>query len=817
VSQLKIDNPKTLSLTMKLPLSFRFVTGIIILFTFVFFDLFAQSTQTIRGRVVDGVSNTALVGVSVMLVSTDEKIYGSTTDADGRFRIDNVPVGRHTIRITYIGYEEQTIPNIIATAGKEVVLTLSLTESVSQLNEVVITDDVKSDKTATNNDIAVVSARSFNVDDTKRYAGAIGDPSRMAANFAGVVGGNDSRNDIVVRGNSPTGMLWQLEGLNIPNPNHFGALVSTGGPVSILNNNNLDKSDFMTSAFPSQYGNATAGVFDLRLRDGNNEKRELLAQVGFNGFEVGAEGPFSKNSQASYIANYRYSTLGVFQTLGIEFGTGSNTPLYQDLNFKVSLPTARGGKWTIFGLGGTSSIDLLGSETDLNEDANLYGTENRDSYTKYRTGVAGISYEKSIANTYLRFTAGASATREQFDSDSLVRNTENEVTERYLRAQGDMNTQKYSFNFYTRTKFNARNSLTSGFYIDATQFDLFNRDIYANLNRDTVRLDVDNQVTLYQFFTSWKHRFNQRLVLNAGAHAQYYSLNEQFAVEPRVSLQYILNSKQSISVGYGIHNQAQNVTTSFIQTKAPSGEVLLTNKDLDFTTSQHYVLTYDWNIVENLRLKAEGYYQTLSNVPVEQKSSSFSALNTGVSFAIEEEDSLVNKGTGRNYGIELTLERFFNKGYYFLITTSLFDSKYKGSDGISRNTTFNTQYVFNALVGKEWRIGKAKNFFSINLKLSTIGGKHLTPIDFEQSQLFGRTIYRDSEAFSERQDPYFRADLRFSYRKEYKRSTLEVALDLQNLTNNENVFMQSYNPRTNSVVTQYQQSFFPVPYVRFTF
>lgn len=239
---------------MKLPLSFRFIMGITLLASFIFSDLFAQSTQTIRGRVVDGVSNTALVGVSVMLVSTDEKIYGSTTDTDGRFRIDNVPVGRHTVRITYIGYEEQTIPNVIVTAGKEVVLTLSLTESVSQLNEVVITDDVKSDKTATNNDIAVVSARSFNVDDTKRYAGAIGDPSRMAANFAGVVGGNDSRNDIVVRGNSPTGMLWQLEGLNIPNPNHFGALVSTGGPVSILNNNNLDKSDFMTSAFPAQYG-----------------------------------------------------------------------------------------------------------------------------------------------------------------------------------------------------------------------------------------------------------------------------------------------------------------------------------------------------------------------------------------------------------------------------------------------------------------------------------------------------------------------------------------------------------------------------------
>jgi hypothetical protein len=287
----------------------------------------AQARQTIRGRIVDEVDNTPLIGVNIIVVSTTDPQLGSTTDVEGNYRIENVPVGRQTLKVTYIGYEEQTVSNIVVTAGKEVVLNFGLRESISQLNEVVIVADTKEDKTATNNDLAVVSARSFNVDDTKRYAGALGDPSRMAANFAGVVGGNDSRNDIVVRGNSPTGMLWQLEGLNIPNPNHFGALVSTGGPVSMLNNNNLDKSDFMTSAFPAQYGNATAGVFDLKLRDGNNQKREFMGQVGFNGFEFGAEGPFSKTTKASYILNYRYSTLAIFQAMGIEIGTGSNTPM----------------------------------------------------------------------------------------------------------------------------------------------------------------------------------------------------------------------------------------------------------------------------------------------------------------------------------------------------------------------------------------------------------------------------------------------------------------------------------------------------------
>jgi hypothetical protein len=296
---------------------------------------YAQSTQTVRGRVLDEVTKTPLIGVNITVLGT-ETLLGSATDVDGFYRISNVPLGRQTLKVSYIGYEEQIIPNVIVTAGKEVILNFSLTEQVNQLNEIVVTANTKEDKTATNNDLAVVSARSFNVDDTKRYAGALGDPSRMAANFAGVVGGNDSRNDIVVRGNSPIGMLWQLEGLNIPNPNHFGALVSTGGPVSILNNNNLDKSDFITSAFPSQYGNATAGVFDIRMREGNNEQYEYTAQVGFGGFELGAEGPLKKNSKSSFIANYRYSTLGVFNALGIDFGTGSNVPLYQDLNYKLS-------------------------------------------------------------------------------------------------------------------------------------------------------------------------------------------------------------------------------------------------------------------------------------------------------------------------------------------------------------------------------------------------------------------------------------------------------------------------------------------------
>ncbi|MBL0745464.1 TonB-dependent receptor [Chryseolinea lacunae] len=780
-------------------------------------SLFAQSTQTLRGRVTDGVSKTPLIGVSIRMAGDGLATLGSTTDEHGDYRIDKVPLGRQTLIVSYIGYETQTLANILVTAGKEVVLDVSLQEAVSELTEIVVTSDSHSDKTATNNELALVSSRAFNTDETKRYAGALGDPSRMAANFAGVVGGNDGRNDIVVRGNSPTGMLWQMEGLNIPNPNHFGTLVSTGGPVSMLNANTLGKSDFMTSAFPAQYGNATAGVFDLALRNGNNEKTELMAQAGFNGFEVGAEGPFSKNSKGSYLVNYRYSTLGVFKALGIEFGTGTATPLYQDLNFKIALPSGKKGTFTVFGMGGASAIDLKGSDADLDNAKSLYGSENYDSYPRYKTGVIGVAYERTVsAKTFARLVAGISHTNEQFTNDSLVRDETQQVINKYLSNEGKFATTKYSANFQTRTKFNRRNTLVSGVMMDLSNVDLYQRDVFTNVGTDTVRLHVKDRTTLYQFHTTWRHRFNEHWSAQAGAHAQYYDLNKQWAVEPRLGLQFIPgDGKQSFSLGYGIHNQAQNITTSYVQTRV-GDKSALTNLDLGFTTSHHFVFTYDRNITEHLRFKGEAYYQALSNVPVERNASSFASINSGISFGPTNTDSLVNKGVGKNYGVELTLERFFNQGYYFLVTTSLFNSRYEGSDGIERNTAYNVKHVLNVLGGKEWALPQGK-FFSVNLKVTTIGGPYLTPLDLEESQARGRAVYRDSEAYSVRQKSYFRVDLRLSYRQEYKRSTLEASLDLQNLTNSQNIFSQTYNPRTNSVITIYQQPFFPVPYVRFTF
>jgi CarboxypepD_reg-like domain/TonB-dependent Receptor Plug Domain len=767
-----------------------------------------QSAQTIRGTIIDRESKQPLIGATVT-VSNGTLIGGTTTDADGNFKIEKIPLGRKNVKVTYLGYEVLNYPDVMVTAGKEVILNLSMVEAVNKMNEVTISYDRKKDPTVTNNEMATISSRSFNPDDTKKYAGSLGDPSRMAANFAGVVSGNDSRNDIVVRGNSPNAMLWQMEGVNIPNPNHFGASFNTGGPVSMLNSNNIGKSDFFTSAFPAQYGNANGGVFDLALREGNNEKREFLGQIGFNGFEVGAEGPFSKTSKASYIFNYRYSTLGLMSKIGVDVGTGAATPLYQDMNFKIAVPTKGKGKITFWGMGGFSSIDLLGKDVDTNG-INFYGQVDQNTIPRYRTAVTGAGYEKRLtAKTWAKFTLAASHSYSSYYTDSLALPTENA----YRKSQGHFQDNKYSAVVTITHKFNAKNSLNAGFTNDLTQFDYFNKDVYNMGMIDSIRVNQQGSVNLAQAYMQWKHRFNARFTSNVGLHAQHMSVNEQIVVEPRVGLRYAINDQSSVNAGYGLHHQMLPVYNIFVQNA--QGEQ--TNKNLDFTRSNHFVLGYENMLTQTLKIKVEAYYQYLNQIPVNNYPSSYSSVNVGAAFEPSDESNLVNEGTGENYGLELTLERYFNKGFYYLVTGSLFDSKYKGSDGIERNTAFNTKYAANILAGKEFKVGKKGTVLYTNLKLTTIGGRYFTPLDFAASQTRGSAVYDRTNAFSEKQTAYFRMDMKVGYRKDFKASSMEFAVDFQNLTNHQNIFSQGYNKFRNTVSYEYQQGFFPVPTFRYTF
>jgi len=769
------------------------------------------ASQTIRGTVLDAGAKAPVVGATVVVLGVAPAL-GASTDADGRFRLAGVPVGRVKLRISSVGYEDLVLNEAAVSAGKEVVLDLALTERLTKLDEVTVTYRRSEDRAVANNEMATVSARPFSPLDANRYAGALGDPARMAQNFAGVSGANDTRNDIVVRGNSPASLLWRLDGVNIPNPNHFGSQGTTGGPVSMLNNNLLAKSDFLTGAFPAEYANALGSVFDLRLRKGNGEKREFLGQVGFNGVEVGAEGPFSAKSKASYLVNYRYSLFSLLKAVGYNI---AGTPNYQDFTAKVDVPVGARGTFSAWTLAGRSNITFLGRDVDSTK-ADVYGDEANNTRVRYTTGIGAASYEHRFTDrTVGKVTLSASRTTQVFSQDTLLFRGRSRNARAVIPNYGvDFTQDKLSANFSLAHKLSARDRVSAGVIVDLLRYDYRGGYTYPVA---TVERDARGSTALAQAYGQWKHRFTDRLTLNAGLSASRFALNGRTVVEPRAGLQYQAGPASVFSLAYGLHSTLQPLLTYFYQSKQADGSYALTNHDLGFTRAHHLVLAYDRQLSDNLRLRVEAYHQWLFDAPVERTASAFSLLTQGADFAPTNRGNLVNEGTGRNYGLELTLERSFARSYYFLFTTSLFQSTYRGGDGVERNTPFNTRYVANALVGREFAVGHRRNTFTVSMKAATTGGKYTTPIDTEASGAAHTAVYRTNQAFSQQQTPYFRADVKVGYKINRARLTHEIAVDLQNVSNNQNVFAQAYNARTNSIGTAYQQGFLPVPFYRLTF
>jgi hypothetical protein len=765
-------------------------------------------TQTIRGTVIDKQTQSVLPGAIVSVLN--DSIKPCVTDENGKFRFEKVLLGRKQLKISLISYKEK-FQAVVLITGKESVLNIELEESAIQGEEVVITAEV--DKTKTNNKMATVSSRVFSTEEAGRYAGSRGDPARMAANFAGVSGANDSRNDIIIRGNSPLGILWRLNGLDIPNPNHFGSMGSSGGPISILNNNTLDNSDFMTGAFPADYGNATAGVFDLKMRSGNNEKYEFLGMVGFNGFELGAEGPFSKKKKnGSFMINYRYSTLSVFKYLGLDFGTGSAVPQYQDLTFKVDLPTKKIGKFSVWGIGGLSYAELLQSQQS--KDNNLYGYSGRNMFFRSNVGAGGISHTYLInSSSYIKTNIGTSGQYNLITADRIDTTTKPETIRPEYRNVSY--TTRYSFNTTYNKKINSRNFINAGIYADVYNTTFVDSIDSYGTGFVTLR-NYKGQTSLMRGFVQWKHHFSEKLYLNTGFTYQYFLLNNSQSPEPRLGLKYEFNKKQSVSFGAGLHSQVQPLYIYFSTANVGNGKVKETNRNLDFTKAAHVVLAYDVNLFNSVRIKTELYYQYLYRVPVKSRKNYFSTVNLGADFNSPNVDSLVNNGTGENYGIELTLEKFYSKGYYFLVTASLFESKYTGSDGVYRNTAFNGNYVFNALVGKEFKI-KEKHILALDVKVTYAGGKRYVPIDLATSIATHSEVRNENQAYIPQYDPYFRIDVKPSYKLNTKRFTHELAVDIQNVTKHNNIFQQQYDLNTQTVKTDYQLKFFVIPQYRLTF
>lgn len=770
-----------------------------LLLTVFFAAAFSQEyKQTVRGTIIDKDSKSPLWGVNI-LVDATSPLLGASTDSTGSFKITSVPVGRQTFKITYLGYQDVTLPELLVSSGKELVLTIEMQEKVSTMKELTVKGNKNKDLPL--NTMATVSARSFNVEETGRYAACINDPARMVQSFAGVASNGDESNEIIVRGNSPRGLLWRMEGIEIPNPNHFSnGEGDSGGGVSMISNNLLSSSDFFTGAFPAEYGNALSGVFDINMRKGNTEKNEYALQLGVLGMEASLEGPFDKVKRSSYLLSYRYSTLDFLYSIGLNVA-GNIVPKYQDAQLNLYFPTRKAGSFNVWGLGGISS---LGNNPVQDSSQWEKYTDMLHYDQLQRTGVIGMNHILPLRNnrTYLKTTVALASESNSFIEDTL--NYDYELRPVY----------RDTFDYYTTRvsvmmnhKLNSSNVLRAGLIYSNYNFDLTVKSLDDSLGFRYF-LNSKGNTGLAQAFVQWQFRPREDLTINSGIHSMCFFLNKDGVIEPRFGLRWQFNGLMAFNAGLGLHSRIESISNYMSEQYSDDGSVLKPNLDVKFTKAMHAVMGYDFLIREDFRLKVETYYQYLYDVPVQDTVSAFSALNYVGGFT---NTPMVNTGRGRNYGIETTIEKFFTRSFYFLATSSVFKSRYCGSDNVWRNTFFDNNYIFNLLGGKEFPVGRNKNnIFNLNLRMIWKGGNRQVPIDLQQSIEHGQAVFIDSLAYSEKAADYIRLDAGISYRKNKKYYSWVISFDVENALNRMNIYSTYYDKETRKIENNYNLGILPI-------
>ncbi len=754
-------------------------------------NLYSQSlTQTVRGKVYDNTTQETLPFATIMVQNTDPLI-GAITNGEGDFILQNVTVGRIDIRVDMLGYDSYVINELLVISGKELVLNIGLQQSNTELNEVV----VRVSKESPLNSMTSLSARQFTVEETQRYAGGLDDPARLVSSFAGVASPSVGSSGISVRGNNPAGLLWRIEGVEVPNPNHFADLtIAGGGMLTAISSQMMGNSDFFTGAFPAEYGNASSGVFDIKLNSGNSSKRQYTLQAGLLGTDFATQGPFVKGKNATYNMNYRYSTMALVAPV---LPDDAGVLKYQDISFKTNFPTKKSGTFSFWGIGALDGVDMVAIDsTDWKTN-----TDRDNSQTSLNMFATGFSHKISVnSSAFLNSTISASGNGVSFREQRLDFNLQ-------PRPQSKAENQLYRVAIQSNIskRFGTKHSNKTGFNF---QYLSYNLDIQQSLSEGTPLVQLANQKGnsgLLQVYTQSKINVLPKLTLNLGLNTQYFLLNDNLSIEPRVGIKYDLNDSHKFAFAYGVNSRIEQLPVYFTEASGSHP-----NKDLEFMKSSQYVFSYAAKLSDKMRFTVEPYFQKLNNVPV-APDGYISTLNNDNALFFSE--ILCSDGTGRNIGIDFTLERFLHKGFYYMLTASFYDSKYTAADGIERNTRYNKNYVFNIVAGKEWNIGKNKNkILGVNARCNYLGGNRIEPVDQELSVQRKKVVYGETVgnlAFEEKfaDIPVF--SFAISYRKNKPGYSSVWSLQILNATKSQEFADNYYNFKTGGIDTKYEGIMIP--------
>ncbi|MEM7037507.1 MAG: carboxypeptidase-like regulatory domain-containing protein, partial [Bacteroidota bacterium] len=746
--------------------------------------LFGQSfVQTLRGTIRDSETLTPVYAAQVMVyrVLDDSLVASISTNAAGQYTISDLEVGRIRISVQAAGYAPVVREDILLTAERTQQIDLEMEVSGVTLESIEVNATTLRGEPL--NPWATSSALTITPEQTQKFAGSWDDPMRVITAFPGVVQQGSRYNNFTIRGNSPVGMLYRLEGVPIHNPNHFAVIGSTGGFVTQFSSAVLSSSDFFSSAFPAEFGNATSAAFDFRFRKGNPEKRQHTFNASVFGLDFATEGPFSKNHKASYLVNYRYSTLGL---LALMVDLGGVRPGYQDLSFNVNVPTRSGGSVKVFGVGGLSNFTLE-AETDSSNWGELSDRVERRSASN--SGAMGVAlYEPVSENGYVHAVAAVSAGK-YFDNQDYLEDDLSWST----RSISEYDDTRLTFTADYNHRFGPRHVNKSG-VIFTHNHHRYTGALFSNLvsGLDTTGF-TSGAAQHVQVFSQSKFLLTDKLHLNVGVHVLHFLLNNRQSIDPRLGLTYQPSLRSKIALSYGHHSRIENLAFYFLQNE--SGTFI--NRNLGLFKSHHGVLSYTTMLTKSLKLKAEGYFQYMYDVPADAGSYSVQNLFTELPIG-----NLRNVGQGTNYGLELLLHRFSRKGFYYMLSGAIFDSRYAGGDGIWRNSEFNQRFSYNVLVGKEVKLKpkpKKKRLLGFNLNFRHSGGTWYNPVDLQSSLDYGWTRFDFSDRYTRQNPQLYNLDFTFTRRVIRKKVSGEFTLSIKNIVNNEAVLTRYFDPDTETV------------------
>ncbi|MCP4123786.1 MAG: hypothetical protein GY751_18715 [Bacteroidetes bacterium] len=766
------------------------------LMTMVGTTLCQDAYTNLFSTIVNDITEQPVIDAHVIIHGSAGDFYG-ISDHRGRLVIEQIPPGDYTVTISHINYQHFVLSISIITDRN---MEFRLKQAAYELDAFEV---VANEKITQANDMSLVSTNTFTIKLANKFPAVLEDPGRIATLYPGVSGGlSDATNEIIVRGNSPRGNTWRIEGIDVVSPNHFSKEGDTGGSISIIGSNLMDKSDILTTAYPAQYGNAFGGFFDIHFKEGSRDTWSLKTKVSLIGLEGFAEGPMGE--KASFLVNGRYSTFALIEKMGINL-RGIDTPEFYDVNYKVHFDAGEKAKINFFGVNGWSEV----GENKMGKDSLGNNYLKRKDQIVYDHILNGVNYQQRINPKTILDISGAI-----LKSRSSRLDYARDDTGPFLILK-----DKSYDNLYLKGHAQVRNKwksgvLQTGFIFSHNVFDLKEA---KNKDLDTLvglkeKLRETGKTQYCQFYSSIKWEPSSHLVLTGGLHSLFFAFNRNLSVEPRFALRWAPSSNHSLSVGAGLYSKLDNMVTYFARTTDTLGNTYRLNRNLEMTKSVQSVISYRYQPIEIFDVIVEAYYQFLYNVAISGDTSNsklnlYSSINAK---SLIDHGNLVSEGKAYNYGMDLSATLTTPNRWLAKFNLSLFDSQYLAADGVVRRTRWSHNISSNIIFGKEFLLGSQKNgSFRVGANLVLSGGRRFPVIDEEASLSAGSKIYDEELSFSLRGPMYYRLDVMFSYTLTKPKFEWNIRIDVQNVTDNTTLVEQDFDP-VSGITEDVRGQIFPV-------